>query len=454
MLNTAEPLLNDVKLPTTMPTEPPIKVQLDPPSTHSAERDISSHWEQVNFEPYERKEYEYEQLQTEYIQARESTIQNARGVDVDSETHQPSGSVKIDSIQVVDFPKDTTSATTRNLYYVSMILTPSTASNAKTKRHQTPLKERPLWLERIVFDSIKSKRLSLHFCLYEHIASEFIPDKCLAQAKVTMEQLLHQKTQELVLPLLLSGSGNNVIPSTLRIQLTFHYDRVRRLASNLAKLESQVCALKDAKRIYEHNHAVFRSHAVHPSSLGKQTLETELYLPGLRFNIQAHHPGAVLRMPFSDRTWVDTPFGKGTVVAYRSLRRLYTIRLVDNSSRQDQGGGKLAYVHADQVTENLDPKTSIQLDSEVETPYGTGQVVDMTDATIKVQLSWGIASCRREDVRLPLKKVEDMSDHEKLRQAKALTDLGNTCVKDKVWLRICLYMIHICFIQCFIYSHI
>lgn len=394
-------------------------------------------WEKVSLSPLEmlsvQLENDLQQLQDSFVAGK----QNKQGVDLDPRTGKAGGRVTLDVLAakgldaVLLMHPVLTNVTQEPLVVVATTITPSTACEKQTKKHLrttgAPVKHgRAQWSETLEYAGIKNKNFVVKLSL--SCSSGIIADVMLGELELNSNSFLDQLTHEQWFTLKAPASAAPdteaavaLVEVLLRVKFTHNAaERHERVIAELSKKRKEN---DEAIEQYKNTARAIQAHVQHPAAFGSETAQAALYIPGHNFSVDAHHPAAVSTLPLADKTRVVTPFGRGTIIAFRKESKMYMVQMDTDSAAKNP---TIAYLRQKDVTEEPD-EPHFRMHMQVATPYGHGHIEEIRphDGVFIVQAPFGRMFMQRRDVKLPEKAIGEMTTKDLIAEAISQTETGN-----------------------------
>jgi tetratricopeptide (TPR) repeat protein len=390
-------------------------------------------WEKVALSPLDLLTIQIDQ-ELQLLEAiKENTKkQNKYGVDLDPLTGKASGKLRVKVLEVCKIKDafDSNPLLSGGLgeqkqqvpkVYASASISPSSACEKSTKKHQrtkavemqSEVAHVIQWNDSLVFEGIKNKNFTLRIGV--HGTSGVIADILLGEVELDSSGFEDQLPHEMWFNLKESGR--------IRLAITFEYDTATRLESKIAALKKKKQELEEYHEAFKANAPAVKSHTFHPAAHGKEAAVSGLYIPGLRFKAEAHHPAAVSTTPLPEKSRVVTPYGRGVIVSFRMESKMYIVQMdsVSVSSKPT-----IAYLRQDIVKEEPN-EPYLRMHMKVTTPYGEGEIEEIRshDDIVVVKSQYARLFMQRRDIKLPAKKITDMATKDLIAEAVTLTQKGN-----------------------------
>ncbi|ETI52522.1 hypothetical protein F441_04242 [Phytophthora nicotianae CJ01A1] len=394
-------------------------------------------WEKVALSPLEllSVQLEHELQHAEEVAAASAAgKQNKNGVDVDTSTGKAAGRVTIEVLAAKDLALDKNAAVqavstnTQPELYVSTQVTPLSAFEKTTKKHLRTAGVQAVdnatagWKETLVYEGAKTKKFSVKVSL--SCNAEVIADVVLGELELRstdyQDQMPHENWFDLKAPTTAASSG---IAGKLLLRIRFEYSVRERHERQVALLREKKRENDDDIERYKSTSRLVNAPVRHPAAFGKETARSALYLPGNKFLIDAHHPGAVSVAPLADKTRIVTPFGRGVVVSFRPETKMYVVQLDTDAASKNH---TIAYLRQNVVKEEPD-EPHLRMHMKVSTPYGLGVLEEIRphDDVLVVKTDYAHMFMQRKDVKLPVKDISDMTTKDLVNEAIKLADAGN-----------------------------
>ncbi|TDH65738.1 hypothetical protein CCR75_007200 [Bremia lactucae] len=399
-------------------------------------------WEKVSLSPLEILSVQLEhdlQLAEEAATSAAHVKQNKYGVDMDSNTNKATGRMFIEVVAVNNLALDknaTVQAVSGNAQpnlYVSTVVSPLSAFEKTTKKHlrtsvvQAVDNAKADWEENLVHVGAKTKKFVVKVSL--SCKAEVIADVVLGELELRStdyeDQMPHEQWLNLKAPALAATSG---IIGKIQLRVRFEFSARERYENQVALLRQKKYENDNNIERYKKTARLVKASVQHPAAFGNETAQAALYVPGNKFHMDAHHPAAISIAPLADKTRIVTPFGRGVVVSFRPLTRMYVVLLDTNAASKNQ---TIAYLQQDIVKEESD-EPDFRMHMKVLTPYGLGVVKEIRscDDVIVVETDFAHMFMQRKDIKLPVKELADMSTKDLLQEAAKLADVGNDDFRD------------------------
>ncbi|KAG7400024.1 Zinc finger CCCH domain-containing protein 7B [Phytophthora boehmeriae] len=393
-------------------------------------------WEKVALSPLEMLSVQLEQkLQhAEQEAAAAADKQNKNGVDLDPTTGKAAGKVTVEVLKAKDLALDKSSAVlavsgnAQPELYVSTQVTPSSSFEKTTKKHlrtrsvQAANGSTATWQEPLVYEGAKTLKFGVKVALSS--SAEVIADVVLGELELRSadfeDQLPHEKWYDLKAPASAATAGNT---GKLLLRVTFEYSLRERLECDLESLRQKKRENEQDIERYKTTSRLVNAPVRHPAAFGTDTARAALYLPGNKFHIDAHHPGAVSVAPLPDKSRVVSPFGRGVVVSFRPETKMYVVQMDSDPASKNQ---TLAYLRQNVVKEEPD-EPNLRMHMKVKTPYGLGVLEEIrpNDDVLVVKTDYARMFMQRKDVKLPEKDITEMTTKDLLNEAIKLAGTGN-----------------------------
>lgn len=411
-----------------------------PSSSHSSSSlGNSLTWENVTLSPFEVLSI---QLDNELQHAQDSFVkptQNKNGVDLNAKTSKAAGRLVVNVVaaqglaEVLAQNPVLGNSTQDPLVYVSSMVTPLSAFEKSTKKHlrtaTVPFvadQGRAYWNEALVYEGVKGKNFTLKIGVQS--SADVIADIVLGEVEINSGDYLDQRTHEKWFDLKAPASTlaqpfSSLSHGKVLLRITFEYNVLERHERKVASLVQKKKENDESIEHYRKTAPLVKVQSQHPAAFGTATAGAGLYIPGNRFRIEAHHPGAVSVTPLPDKTRIVTPFGRGVVISFRKESKMYVVQLdTDVASRNPT----LAYLRQDIVKEEPD-EPHFRMHMKVATPYGHGLIEEVRphDDVIVVKTDYARMFMQKKDVKIPEKSIEEMTTKDLIAESIALTDTGN-----------------------------
>ncbi|KAL4087466.1 hypothetical protein PRIC1_013356 [Phytophthora ramorum] len=392
-------------------------------------------WEKVALSPLEllsvQLEHELQHAQ-ELAAAVANAKQNKNGVDVKG--NKAAGRVTVEVLAAKDLTLDKNAAVlavsgnAEPELYVSTQVTPLSAFERTTKKHLRTSSVRAVdsstvsWQEPLVYEGAKTKKFGIKVSLTS--SAEVIADVVLGELELRSadlkDQLPHEKWFDLKAPASAATTG---VTGKLLLRVTFEYSARERHEREVALLLQKKRENDDDIERYKTTSRQVNAPVRHPAAFGKETARAALYVPGNKFNVDVHHPGAVSVAPLADKTRIVTPFGRGVVVSFRPETKMYVVQMDTDAASKNH---TLAYLRQDVVKEEPD-EPNLRMHMKVATPYGLGVLEEIRphDDILIVKTNYARMFMQRKDVKLPQKDISEMSTKDLTNEAITLADAGN-----------------------------
>ncbi|RLN57649.1 hypothetical protein BBJ29_000377 [Phytophthora kernoviae] len=317
-------------------------------------------WEKVVLSPLEMLSVQLEQkLQyAEEEAAAAAAKQNKNGVDLDPKTGKAAGRVTVEVLEAKDLALDKSSAVlavsgnAQPELYVSTQVTPLSAFEKTAKKHLRTRSVRDVsgssvdWQEPLVYDGAKTKKFGIKVSLSS--SAEVIADVVLGELELRSadfeDQLPHEQWYDLKAPASAVTTGNT---GKLLLRVTFEYSVRERLERELESLRQKKRENDEDIERYKTTSRLVNAPVRHPAAFGTDTARAALYLPGNKFHVDAHHPGAVSVAPLPDKIRIVSPFGRGVVVSFRPEAKMYVVQMDSDPASKNQ---TLAYLRQNVMT--------------------------------------------------------------------------------------------------------
>ncbi|KAF4322751.1 hypothetical protein BBO99_00001390 [Phytophthora kernoviae] len=317
-------------------------------------------WEKVVLSPLEMLSVQLEQkLQyAEEEAAAAAAKQNKNGVDLDPKSGKAAGRVTVEVLEAKDLALDKRSAVlavsgnAQPELYVSTQVTPLSAFEKTAKKHLRTRSVRDVsgssvsWQEPLVYDGAKAKKFGIKVSLSS--SAEVIADVVLGELELRSadfeDQLPHEQWYDLKAPASAVTTGNT---GKLLLRVTFEYSVHERLDRELESLRQKKRENDEDIERYKTTSRLVNAPVRHPAAFGTDTARAALYLPGNKFHVDAHHPGAVSVAPLPDKTRIVSPFGRGVVVSFRPEAKMYVVQMDSDPASKNQ---TLAYLRQNVMT--------------------------------------------------------------------------------------------------------
>ncbi|KAG6977459.1 hypothetical protein JG688_00000292 [Phytophthora aleatoria] len=399
-------------------------------------------WEKVALSPLDLRSVQLEhelQYAEEVAAASAAGKQNKNGVDVDTKTGKAAGRVAIEVLAAKALALDknaavqAVSANAQPELYVSTQVTPLSAFEKTTKKHLRTSGVAAVgnatasWKELLVFEGAKTKRFGVKVSL--SCNAEVIADVVLGELELRSadyeDQLPHEKWFDLKAPASGAASG---VTGKLLLRITFEYSVRERHERQVALLRQKKLENDNDIERYKTTARLVNAPVRHPAAFGKETARAALYLPGNKFHIDAHHPGAVSVAPLADKTRIVTPFGRGVVVSFRPGTKMYVVQMDTDAASKNH---TIAYLRQNVVKEEPDVP-HLRMHMKVSTPYGLGVLEEIRphDDVLIVKTDYAHMFMQRKDVKLPVKDISEMATKDLINEAIKLADAGNEEFRD------------------------
>ncbi|KAG2790823.1 hypothetical protein PC129_g2543 [Phytophthora cactorum] len=399
-------------------------------------------WEKVALSPLDLRSVQLEhelQYAEEVAAASAAGKQNKNGVDVDTKTGKAAGRVAIEVLAAKALALDknaavqAVSANAQPELYVSTQVTPLSAFEKTTKKHLRTSGVAAVgnatasWKELLVFEGAKTKRFGVKVSL--SCNAEVIADVVLGELELRSadyeDQLPHEKWFDLKAPASGAASG---VTGKLLLRITFEYSVRERHERQVALLRQKKLENDNDIERYKTTARLVNAPVRHPAAFGKETARAALYLPGNKFHIDAHHPGAVSVAPLADKTRIVTPFGRGVVVSFRPETKMYVVQMDTDAASKNH---TIAYLRQNVVKEEPDVP-HLRMHMKVSTPYGLGVLEEIRphDDVLIVKTDYAHMFMQRKDVKLPVKDISEMATKDLINEAIMLADAGNEEFRD------------------------
>ncbi|KAG3121474.1 hypothetical protein PI124_g178 [Phytophthora idaei] len=394
-------------------------------------------WEKVALSPLDLRSVQLEhelQYAEEVATASAAGKQNKNGVDVDTKTGKAAGRVAIEVLAAKALALDknaavqAVSANAQPELYVSTQVTPLSAFEKTTKKHLRTSGVAAVgnatasWKKLLVFEGAKTKRFGVKVSL--SCNAEVIADVVLGELELRSadyeDQLPHEKWFDLKAPASGAASG---VTGKLLLRITFEYSVRERRERQVALLRQKKLENDNDIERYKTTARLVNAPVRHPAAFGKETARAALYLPGNKFHIDAHHPGAVSVAPLADKTRIVTPFGRGVVVSFRPETKMYVVQMDTDAASKNH---TIAYLRQNVVKEEPDVP-HLRMHMKVSTPYGLGVLEEIRphDDVLIVKTDYAHMFMQRKDVKLPVKDISEMATKDLINEAIKLAAAGN-----------------------------
>ncbi|KAL4116067.1 hypothetical protein KRP22_003804 [Phytophthora ramorum] len=392
-------------------------------------------WEKVALSPLEllsvQLEHELQHAQ-ELAAAVANAKQNKNGVDVKG--NKAAGRVTVEVLAAKDLTLDKNAAVlavsgnAQPELYVSTQVTPLSAFERTTKKHLRTSSVRAVdsstvsWQEPLVYEGAKTKKFGIKVSLTS--SAEVIADVVLGELELRSadlkDQLPHENWFDLKAPASAATTG---VTGKLLLRVTFEYSARERHEREVALLLQKKRENDDDIERYKTTSRQVNAPVRHPAAFGKETARAALYVPGNKFNVDVHHPGAVSVAPLADKTRIVTPFGRGVVVSFRPETKMYVVQMDTDAASKNH---TLAYLRQNVVKEEPD-EPNLRMHMKVATPYGLGVLEEIRphDDILIVKTNYARMFMQRKDVKLPQKDISEMSTKDLTNEAITLADAGN-----------------------------
>nr|CCA24732.1 conserved hypothetical protein [Albugo laibachii Nc14] len=400
----------------------------------------SSEWVKCSLDSLESVLVEVENELRQLECSDSNIIRNANGIDIDRKTKRAFGRLTIRIGKITDIediirqnPLLAHVKESLQLYLTATIGPIETCEKSMDRFKQTraiQLQQNSqivAWNDLIVFEGIKSKTADVKVVIF--CKSKLLADYALGEIHISCKQYLDQKIHSswFFVNSVIAGEKQRQSQSKLHLEVAFGYDAMLRHREILDRKRKKKRTLEETLQIYSENAPKVQSSSRHPAAFGTETAVSDLYIPGFKFTIDVHHPGAVQEAPIPDNGRVETPYGRGVVICYRKMSKIYVIQLDPHLSGQ---APSYAYLKKNFVID--EPEYPIlKVLSTVLTPYGLGQIVEIrkNDGVVEVQAPFGKMFVQKNDIRPPPKSVESMTMKELIHQAVSTTEKGNKLFK-------------------------
>ncbi|KAF1334806.1 hypothetical protein FI667_g1619, partial [Globisporangium splendens] len=396
-------------------------------------------WENVTLSPFEmlsiQLDHELQHAQDSFARPK----QNKNGVDVNKKTNKADGRVVVRVVaaqglkEVLAQNPVLGNATQEPLVHVSTMVSPLSAFEKSTKKHlrtaAVPFaadSDRVYWNEALVYEGVKAKNFTLKVGI--QCSAGILADIVLGEVEISssdyLDQLPHEKWVDLKAPAsAIAQPFSSTWHGKVLLRITFEYDAFECHERKVAALIQKKKENDESIELFRKTAPLVKAQSQHPAAYGTATTDAGLYIPGNRFRIEAHHPGAVSVMPLPDKTRIATPFGRGVVIAFRKETKMYVVQLdTDVAARNPT----LAYLRQDIVKEETD-EPRLRMYMKVATPYGLGTVDELRshDEVVVVKTDYARMFMQKKDVKIPEKSIEEMSTKDLIAESIKLTDAGN-----------------------------
>lgn len=400
----------------------------------------SSEWVKCSLDSMEsiavETENEIRQLECLYT----NSTRNANGIDIDRNTKKALGRFTIRIGKITEFediirqhPLLAHVKDSLQLYLTATIGPSETCEKLMNRCKRSKAvsivtnSQMIAWDELITFEGIRSKKADVKVVIL--CKSKMLADIALGEIHLSCMQYLDQKPHAGWLSVKGSPVDNKhkQRQAKLHLEVSFEYDAMSRNEENLKEKRMKKKNLEEALQLYSENAPKLQANNRHPAAFGIEAVNSDLYIPGFKFTVDAHHPGAVQEAPLPDKSRVETPYGRGVVICYRKVSKIYVIQLDPHLSGQTSS---CAYLQRDFVRD--EPEYPIlKVFSTVLTPYGLGQIVEIRekDGFVVVQAPFGKMYIQRNEIRAPPKSVDTMTTKELIDEAVSTTEKGNELYK-------------------------
>uniref|UniRef100_K3WGR8 peptidylprolyl isomerase n=1 Tax=Globisporangium ultimum (strain ATCC 200006 / CBS 805.95 / DAOM BR144) TaxID=431595 RepID=K3WGR8_GLOUD len=398
--------------------------------SHSSSLGNSLTWENVTLSPFEvlsiQLDHELQHAQDSFARPK----QNKNGIDVNKKTNKADGRVVVRVVaaqglkEVLAQNPVLGNATQEPLVYVS---TMSTKKHLRTAAVSFAAdSDRACWNEVLVYEGVKAKNFTLKVGI--QCSGGILADIVLGEVEISskdyLDQLPHDKWVDLKAPAsAIAQPFSSTSHGKVLLRITFEYDAFERHERRLAALIQKKKENDESIELFRKTAPLVKAQSQHPAAYGTATTDAGLYIPGNRFRIEAHHPGAVSVTPLPDKTRIVTPFGRGVVIAFRKETKMYVVQLDTDVAARNPS---LAYLRQDIVKEETN-EPRLRMYMKVATPYGLGTIDEVRshDEVIVVKTDYARMFMQKKDVKIPEKSIEEMSTKDLIAESIKLTDAGN-----------------------------